>query len=501
MVALLAVDAGTTGVRAMLVREDGTVAARGYREFPQSFPRSGRVEHDPEDWWSALGAATTEALATAGLGPGDVTAVGITNQRETTVVWHRATLEPVHPAIVWQDRRTADLCSALTEEGWGEPIRERTGLIVDPYFSGTKVSWILDNVDGARAASEAGELAFGTVDSYLVARMAGGGAHVMDRTNAARTMLFDIHRLEWDEELLERLRIPPSMLPEVRPSSGSFGTIDPERYLGHPAPIMGVAGDQQAALFGQACFGAGAAKNTYGTGSFLLMHTGPRAVRSEGGLLTTIAAGAGSDVAYALEGAVFVTGAAIQWLRDGLGLIASASEAGPLAASVPDTGDVYFVPALTGLGAPWWDPYARGTIVGLSRGTTRAQLVRAAVEAIAYQCADVATLMREESGLVMESLRVDGGASAMDLLLQLQADLLGVPVFRAGVQETTAMGAAYLAGLAAGVWSSTGEVRGLWRADREFRPDHRSRERAVAGRARWTKAVRRSLGWARETDP
>jgi glycerol kinase len=496
MVALVAVDAGTTGVRAMVVREDGTVGARGYREFPQSFPRSGWVEHDPEDWWAALSAATADAVAATDLEPSDVTAVGITNQRETTVVWDRATMRPVHPAIVWQDRRTADLCAALVEEGWGPTIRERTGLIVDPYFSGTKVAWILDNVAGARAAAVAGELAFGTVDSYLIARMTGSREHVTDRTNAARTMLFDIHRLQWDGELLERLRIPPGMLPEVRPSSGAFGAIDADRYLGSPAPILGVAGDQQAALFGQACFDAGTAKNTYGTGSFLLMHTGSRAVRSASGLLTTIAAGTGAGVVYALEGAVFVTGAAIQWLRDGLGLIASASEAGPLAARVPDTGDVYFVPALTGLGAPWWDPYARGTIVGLSRGTSRAQLIRAAVEAIAFQCADVGTLMREESGLAMESLKVDGGASAMDLLLQLQADLLDVPVRRAAIQETTAMGAAYLAGLAAGVWSSTDEVRALWVADREFLPDDRGRERAAAGRARWSEAVRRSLGWA-----
>jgi glycerol kinase len=358
------------------------------------------------------------------------------------------------------------------------------------------VAWILEHVPGARAAAEAGDLAFGTVDSYLIARMTGGVDHVMDRTNAARTMLFDIHRLRWDAELLELLRIPASMLPEVRPSSGAFGTVDPGRYLGHAVPITGVAGDQQAALFGQACFAPGTAKNTYGTGSFLLMHTGSRAVRSAGGLLTTIAASAGSEVAYALEGAVFVTGSAIQWLRDGLELIASASEAGPLAASIPDTGDVYFVPALTGLGAPWWDPYARGTIVGLSRGTSRAQIVRAAVEAIAYQCADVAVLMRDESGLALDSLKVDGGASAMDLLLQLQADLLGVPVRRAAIQETTALGAAYLAGLAAGVWSSTDEVQRLWRADREFEPDADGRARASITHGRWTEAVRRSLRWA-----
>jgi glycerol kinase len=494
MAVLLAIDAGTTGVRAMMVRGDGTVASRGYREFPQSFPRSGWVEHDPADWWSALGAATAEALERSALQPRDLAGIGITNQRETTVVWHRSTLQPVHPAIVWQDRRTAELCATLRDEGWADHVRDRTGLLIDPYFSGTKVAWILDNVAGARAAADAGELAFGTVDSYLITLMTGGAVHVMDRTNASRTMVFDIHDLRWDGELLEWLRIPTSMLPEVRTSSGPFGVVDPDRYLGRAVPIMGVAGDQQAALFGQACFEAGSAKNTYGTGSFLLMHTGDRAVRSSRGLLTTIAAGAGEAVAYALEGSVFTTGAAIQWLRDGLGLIASAAEAGPLAASVPDTGDVYFVPALAGLGAPWWNPSARGALIGLSRGTTRAQVVRAVVESIAYQCADVATLMREESGVDLESLKVDGGAAAMDLLLQLQADLIGVPVRRAAIRETTALGAAYLAGLAAGVWGSVDDLRALWRADREFEPA--DGPRAAAGHARWVQAVGRALNWA-----
>jgi glycerol kinase len=492
---VLAVDAGTTGVRAMVVREDGSVAARGYREFPQSFPRPGWVEHAPDDWWDALAAATVDALRGAAIGPRDVTSVGITNQRETTIVWERGSLRPVHPAIVWQDRRTADLCAALAEEGWTDRVRDRTGLVIDPYFSGTKIAWILDQVPGAREAAVAGRLAVGTVDSYLIARMTSGARHVTDRTNAARTMLFDIHRMDWDDEILERLLIPRTILPEVLPSSGGFGTIRPEAFLGAPAPIAGVAGDQQASLFGQACWEPGAAKNTYGTGSFVLMHTGDRPVRSANGLLTTIAAGPGDTPTYALEGAVFVTGAAIQWLRDGLGIIAEPADAGPLAASVPDTGDVYFVPALTGLGAPWWDPYARGAIVGLSRGTTRAHLARAAVEAIAYQSADVVDVMRADAGLELPSLKVDGGAAAMEPLLQFQADLLGVPVLRSAIRETTAIGAAYLAGLATGVWVGPHELASIWHADRRFEPA--DRERAAAGHERWLEAVRRALSWAR----
>ncbi len=497
---MLAIDAGTTGVRAMLVAADGTVASRGYREFPQSFPRPGWVEHDPDDWWSALQSAAAEALSSAGVAPADVAAVGITNQRETTVIWDRRTLRPIHDAIVWQDRRTASLCDRLREEGWQERIRARTGLVIDPYFSGTKIAWLLDHVPGARQEAERGNLAFGTVDSYLIARMTGGAAHVTDRTNAARTMAFDIHRLAWDTEILDRLGIPPGMLPEVRPSIADFGTVEAETFLGAPVPIRGVAGDQQAALFGQVCWSPGTAKNTYGTGSFVLMHTGDQPVTSTGGLLTTLAASGAVRAEYALEGAVFVTGAAIQWLRDGLGIIAASAEAGPLAESVPDTGGVVFVPALTGLGAPWWDPYARGTILGLSRGTTRAHLVRAAVEAIAHQSADVVDLMRTEAGLALTELKADGGASAMDLLLQFQADLLAVPVRRALVQETTAMGAAYLAGLGAGIWEP-GDVAGLWRSDRAFRPGDGDTEDVAAARARWREAVTRSLGWAGTADP
>jgi len=491
---VLSIDAGTTGVRALVVDERGRVLARGYREFPQVFPQPGWVEHDPDDWWDAMLASCTEALSQADLDAASLTAIGITNQRETTVVWDRATLRPVHPAIVWQDRRTAPLCDALRNEGWAGAIRERTGLVLDPYFSGTKLAWILDHVLGAREDARAGKLAFGTVDSYLLARLTGGAVHATDRTNASRTMLFDVHGLAWDGPILERLGIPAAMLPDVRPSSGPFGTTGPELFLGAAVPICGIAGDQQAALFGQACFAPGQTKNTYGTGSFVLMHTGDRAPASTSGLLTTIAASPNDAVAYALEGSIFVTGAAIQWLRDGLDLIDRASDAGPLAASVPDAGGVCVVPALTGLGAPWWDPYARGTIVGITRGTTRAHLVRATVESIAYQTRAVADAMRADARIPLASLRVDGGASAMDLLLQLQADLLGVPVARASVQETTALGAAYLAGLAAGLWSGTDELARQWSADRTFEPQET--DRAEHGYQRWLRAVERSLGWA-----
>jgi glycerol kinase len=489
---VLAIDAGTTGVTVLVVDEAGVVRGKGYREFPQRFPRPGWVEHDPEDWWGALLASAPEALDAAGIDPGAVSAVGITNQRETTLVWERSTLRPVHPAIVWQDRRTAPLCEALVAEGWSERVAERTGLVIDPYFSATKLAWLLDEVDGLREDAQGGRVAFGTVDSYVVARLTGGQVHTTDHTNASRTMLFDIRRLRWDEELLDRLALPGSLLPEVRPSSGGFGETDPDTFLGIRAPIGGIAGDQQAALIGQACFEPGDAKNTYGTGSFVLLNTGTEAP-ARAGLLTTVAYSDGAGVRYALEGSIFITGAAIQWLRDGLEIIESASEAGPLAATVPDTGDVYFVPALVGLGAPWWDPYARGTIIGLTRGTTRAHLVRAAVEAIAYQTRDVVDAMTGQDGVPLSVLKVDGGASAMDVLCQYQADLLGVPVRRPVVQETTALGAAFLAGLSAGVWSSKEEAASAWSLDREFTP----RDRAAAdGRYdRWRQAVQRARDW------
>jgi glycerol kinase len=492
---VLAIDAGTTGVTALLVDERGTVLAKGYREFPQHFPQPGWVEHDPEDWWTATLESSTDALNTAGVEPGSLSAVGITNQRETTVVWDQETLRPLHRAIVWQDRRTAPLCQELKEEGWEERVREHTGLVIDPYFSGTKLAWLLENVDGLREAAEAGSLAFGTVDAYLVARLTGGLVHATDHTNASRTMLFDIHSLEWNDDLLQRLQIPRSLLPEAKPSIGDFGTTDPEAFLGASVPVAGIAGDQQAALVGQACFAEGDAKNTYGTGSFVLLNTGLDAP-SAPGLLTTIAYSDDEGVRYALEGSLFVTGAAIQWLRDGLEIIGSASEAGPLAETVPDSGGVYFVPALVGLGAPWWDPYARGTIVGITRGTSRAHLVRAAVEAMAFQTRDVIDAMLQAGGVPLASLKVDGGASVMDVLCQFQADLLGVPVQRPTVQETTSLGAAFLAGLGVGVWSSKEEAASAWTLDREFLPG--DRETAEAGYERWLRAVKRSRDWERQ---
>jgi glycerol kinase len=494
MAHVLGIDAGTTGVTALLVTEAGEVAGRGYREFPQSFPRPGWVEHGPDHWYEALLAASSEALAAAGAEASSLTAIGITNQRETTVLWDRASLRPAHPAIVWQDRRTADRCAALREAGWEAHVRDRTGLVIDPYFSATKLEWLLSNVEGVRAEAATGRLAFGTVDAYILAKLTDGEVHATDRTNASRTMLFDIHALDWDGRLLDALGIPPAILPDVRPSVGRFGLTDPDRFLGARVPVSGVAGDQQAALFGQACFEPGATKNTYGTGSFVLMNTGERAPVSETGLITTIAASGEGSVEYALEGSIFVTGAAIQWLRDGLGLLSESAEAGPVAANVADTGDVYFVPALTGLGAPHWDPYARGAIVGLTRGTGRAHVVRAAVEAMAYQTRDVVEAMGHDAGVPIAELKADGGASAMDVLMQFQADVLGVPVRRARTLETTALGAAYLAGLAEGVWGSRTEVAERWRLDREFAPD----DTAEAGRRyeRWKLAVERARGWA-----
>jgi glycerol kinase len=493
MAEVLAIDAGTTGVTALVVSDSGEVLGRGYHEFPQSYPRAGWVEHDPSDWWVAVIGACTQALEAGGVRAEGLAAIGVTNQRETTLLWERETLRPVHPAIVWQDRRTARMCDELRNEGLEPHVRETTGLVIDPYFSGTKLAWLLDTVEGAREAAEAGRLAFGTVDSYVVARLTGGAVHATDHTNVSRTLLYDIRRLDWDERLLERLGIPGAVLPEVRPSSGRFGATDPASFLGASVPVAGIAGDQQAALFGQACYEPGSSKNTYGTGSFVLMNTGRDAPRSESGLLTTIAFSDGDVVWYALEGSIFITGAAVQWLRDGLGIIHRSEDVGPLAESVPDTGDVYFVPALTGLGAPHWDPYARGLIAGITRGTTKAHIARAAVEAMAYQTRDVVEAMRADAGMQIKELKADGGASASDLLLQLQADLLGVPVARPTVQETTALGAAYLAGLAEGVWETRDDLASHWRLDREFRPEdpHGAEEKY----ARWREAVRRSRSW------
>jgi glycerol kinase len=494
---VLALDQGTTSSRAILFDRAGAIVGVARRELPQIFPQPGWVEHDPEAIWSTQAAVAADVIARSGLAPGDVAAIGITNQRETCIVWDRETGKPIHNAIVWQDRRTADACHRLRSEGHEPVIRERTGLVVDPYFSGTKIAWILDHVAGARAAAESGRLAFGTVDSWLLWKLTDGAVHVTDVSNASRTMLFDLRRLVWDPELLRLLRVPAGMLPEVRSSSEVYGRV--AAALGPSAshlPIAGVAGDQQAALFGQLCVAPGLAKSTYGTGCFLLQNTGIEPAVSENRLLSTVAWRLGARVEYALEGSVFIGGAVVQWLRDGLGLIAEAPEVEALAASVPDNGGVYLVPAFVGLGAPHWDPYARGTIVGITRGTTGGHLARAALEAMAYQVTDLLEAMQEDSGIRLAELRVDGGAAANDLLLQFQADLLGVPVVRPAVTETTALGAAYLAGLAVGFWESMDEIAGHWRVDRLFEP-RMPRSEAARLRGRWRDALARSGSWIR----
>ncbi len=485
---VLALDQGTTGTTVVAVGEDGEPRGRGYREITQHYPQPGWVEHDPEEIWQSVLAATAAALEAASATAADVRAVGITNQRETVVLWDRASGRPLHRAIVWQDRRTAAECDRLREVGAEERVRRTTGLVIDPYFSATKLRWAIDNVSGARTA------AAGTVDSWLVFRLTGGRVHATDASNASRTLLFDIDRGRWSEEMAGLFGVPLELLPEVVASSGEVGRTDPVFFGGIGAPISGIAGDQQAALFGQACLEPGMAKNTYGTGSFVLLQTGAHRVESGTGMLTTVAWLRGGVLSYALEGAIFVTGAALQWLRDELGLIKSAAQAGPLAASVPDTGGVFLVPAFTGLGAPYWDAYARGTIVGLTRGSSRAHLVRAAVEAMAYQTADVVEAMEVDSRSPFKELRVDGGASVMDLLCQFQADLLGIPVRRPRHTETTALGAAFLAGRGAGVWGSDGELAHLWQLDREFLPAI-TRDEAATRLAGWRRAVDRSREW------
>ena len=487
---VLALDQGTTGTTVLAVGEDGEPRGRGYREISQHYPRPGWVEHDPEEIWQSVLAASAAALEEAGAGPSAVRAVGITNQRETLVLWDRRTLRPLHRAIVWQDRRTAADCDRLRESGKEEQVRRTTGLIIDPYFTATKLRWAIENVEGAGAA------AAGTVDSWLVARLTGGRVHATDASNASRTLLLDLGTGSWSEEMAGVFGVPLSVLPEVVPSSGEVGRTDPAAFGGVSAPISGIAGDQQAALFGQACLEPGMAKNTYGTGSFVLLQTGTQRVESRSGMLTTVAWLREGRLAYALEGAIFVTGAALQWLRDGLGVIQSAAEAGPLAASVPDAGGVFMVPAFAGLGAPHWDPYARGAIVGLTRGSSKAHLVRAAVEAMAYQTADVVEAMAADAGETFKELRVDGGASVMDVLCQFQADLLGIPVRRPRHVESTALGAAFLAGRGAGVWGSDAELAHLWRLDREFTP-RMSRDEARDLLDQWHRAVQRSLDWAR----
>ena len=492
---ILALDQGTTSSRAVLFDRQGGVAALAQREFRQYYPQPGWVEHDPLEIWDSQLAVAKEALTKASVRAAQVAGIGIANQRETTILWERVTGRPVHNAIVWQCRRSADLCAALKSRHMEGAIRETTGLVVDAYFSGTKIQWLLDHVPGLRNRAERGEICFGTVDAWLVWNLTGGKVWATDHTNASRTMLFNIHGLTWDASLCSAMGIPTGILPRVQPSSALYGHTVPDLF-GAEVPIAGIAGDQQAALFGQACFTPGMGKNTYGTGCFLLVHTGDRPVQSQSGLLTTMAAtGAGGRPEYALEGSVFVAGAAIQWLRDGVQLLESSAESERLATSVPDTGGVYFVPAFVGLGAPHWDMYARGAILGLTRGTTRAHIVRAALESIAYQSREVLAAALADAGVLLTELRVDGGASANDFLLQFQADLIGTSVVRPVIKETTALGAAYLAGLAVGFWGSREEIAAQWLADRVFTPqmDPARREDLFAG---WQRAVTRAAGWA-----
>ena len=490
---ILALDQGTTSSRAMLFDRAGRSLATAQQEFPQIFPAPGQVEHDPEDIWSSQVTVAQQVLAKAGVSASDVAAVGIANQRETTILWDRATGRPVANAIVWQSRVSAAICDRLRQEGVEETVRAKTGLVIDPYFSGTKIKYLLDSADGLRERARRGEILFGTVDTFLLWRLTGGTVHVTDPSNASRTLLFNIHTLDWDPDLLAMLDVPRAMLPEVRDSSEVYGYTDAS-LLGAPVAIGSAIGDQQAGLFGQACYQPGTAKNTYGTGCFMLLNTGEKPVRSDCGLLTTVGWRRGGKAVYCLEGSVFVAGAVVQWLRDGLGIIAASSDVERLTSSVPDSGGVYVVPAFVGLGAPYWDPYARGTIVGITRGTSAAHLARAAVDSMAYQTRDVLDVMQAESGYPLQSLKVDGGAAANNQLLQFQADVLGVAVRRPVVAETTALGAAYLAGLAVGYWEGTAELEANWALDREFLPamDRAERDRLHGD---WRRAVERSRGW------
>ena len=486
---ILALDQGTSSSRAIVFDHEGNVRSVAQKEFTQHFPCPGWVEHDPREIWSSEAAVVAEAVAEIGITGSDIAAIGITNQRETTIVWDAETGEPVHNAIVWQDRRTSAFCDSLKERGLTEMIREKTGLIIDAYFSGTKIRWILENVPGARQKAEEGRLRFGTVDSWLVWNLTGGKVHVTDVTNASRTMLFNIHTLEWDKELLDLLGVPASMMPAVKSSSEVYGTTKTTIFA-HEVPIAGIAGDQQAALFGQMCTDPGAVKNTYGTGCFLLMNTGEKPILSRNNLLTTIAWKIGDTVNYALEGSIFVGGSVVQWLRDGLGIIKSSSEIEALAASVPDNGGVYFVPALTGMGAPYWDQYAHGTICGITRGTTAAHIARAALEGIAFQTMDIVGAMEKDAGVRLSELKVDGGASRNNLMMQFQSDILGSSVIRPEVTETTALGACYLAGLAVGFWSSLDEVKKQWKAERTFNPSGADTAPLKAG---WADAINRTI--------
>jgi glycerol kinase len=495
---VLSLDQGTSGSTALVIDAEGAVRSRGYAELPQHYPQPGWVEHDPEEIWVTVGEAARDALTGAGVTGDDIAAVGITNQRETAILWDRATGAPIHPAIVWQCRRTAAMCDELKGQGAETLVRERTGLVLDAYFSGTKIAWMLDHVPGARRRAERGELAFGTVDAWLVWKLTGGRVHATDATNASRTLCLGVRSVDWDAEMLALLRVPREVLPAIVDSSGVCAETSDVGWLPAGVPIAGIAGDQQAALFGQACYEPGSAKNTYGTGCFALLNTGTEPVASRHGLLTTVAWRIAGETTYALEGSVFVAGAAVQWLRDGLGLVAHAADTQALAESVDDTGGVYFVPAFVGLGAPYWDPYARGTIVGLTRGTTRAHLSRATLEAIAYQSRDVLEAMAGDARVALRALRVDGGAVANDFLCQFQADVLDASVVRPRIIETTALGAAFLAGLGGGFWRSLDALASRQAIDRTFTPrmDPVTRARGYEG---WRRAVERSRHWEKET--
>ena len=493
---ILSLDQGTTSSRALLVDKQGKIVSSAQKEYRQIFPKAGWVEHDPQEIWSTQLTVAVEAMSKIGVTANNVAAIGITNQRETTVVWDRNTGLPVYNAIVWQCRRTANQAEKLKNSGLGKYIQKTTGLIPDPYFSATKIAWILDHVEGAREKAERGDLLFGTTDSWLIWKLTGGEVHVTDYTNASRTMLYDIHNLCWDQKILDALHIPASMLPEVRPSSCIFGYTK-EHILGGTIPIAGVAGDQQSALFGQCCFETGDVKNTYGTGCFLLMNTGEKPVEPKDGMLTTLAASADGKVRYALEGSVFVAGAAIQWLRDEMGLITTAEETEERCRNVSDTNGVYLVPAFTGLGAPYWDPYARGVLTGITRGTNKDHVIRATVESLAYQVSDLVAVIEETSGIQIRSLKVDGGASANNFLMQFQSDILQVPVLRPEIYETTALGAAYLAGLASGYYQDLDEIRNLWHLGREFTPemDVQKMSSLICG---WKRAVSCSFGLGKD---
>ncbi|MFC4768216.1 glycerol kinase GlpK [Effusibacillus consociatus] len=495
---IMALDQGTTSSRAILFDKAGNIVGMAQKEFTQIYPKAGWVEHDPMEIWGTQSGVAREVLETKGIRPQEVAAIGITNQRETTVVWDKNTGKPVYNAIVWQDRRTAGICDEVKEKGLEPYIRENTGLVVDAYFSGTKVKWILDNVEGAREKAEKGELLFGTIDTWLIWNLTRGKAHVTDYSNASRTMLYNIKELKWDQKMLDELGIPASMLPEVRPSSDTYAVTDAQTFGGAEIPIAGVAGDQQAALFGQTCFEPGKAKNTYGTGCFMLMNTGEKAVSSKSGLLTTIAWGVDGKVEYALEGSIFIAGAAVQWLRDGLRLIDSAPDSEYYAGKVEDTDGVYVVPAFAGLGAPYWDMYARGAIFGLTRGTKKEHIVRATLDSLAYQTKDVLSAMESDSGIKLQALRVDGGAVANNLLMQFQADILGVPVERPAVTETTALGAAYLAGLAVGFWNKE-EIANNSQLDRVFEPQM-DKETQSKLYKNWKKAVKRTMNWEKDEE-